>query len=117
MTRLVVWIATAAPLMPWAQDHSGGAWLIGGLAATAAVYVIYLAAHLEWTARGTASFAPADIALLHLNGLWAFGCAYVLLETTHVAATAPLAATLALLNGALAYRLAPRYREHSRSRC
>jgi uncharacterized membrane protein len=48
-----------------------------------------------------------------LNGLWAFGCAYVLLERTHIAAAAPLAAALALLHGALGYWMTPRHREHA----
>ena len=113
IVRLIFWIMAAVPLILWAQDHAGRAWLVGGLAATAAVYLINLAGHLEWTTRTAPTLAPADIALLHANGLWAFACAYVLLETTALAATPPLAAALALLHGGLAVRIAPRHREHA----
>ena len=61
--------------------HGRPAWLTGGLAAWAGVYVLNLAGSVEATIRDEATpFGPADIALVHLNGLAAYLGAHVLIE-------------------------------------
>ena len=58
-------------------------------------------------------FAAADIALLHLNGLVAYAGAYLLIDPVCTTASGPLAAALALLNGAIALLLVKRFRDEA----
>lgn len=111
--RLLFWAAVAAPLMLWAFEHAAPRWLPAGFSAISAVYIVFLLGHFESTLRPDAAFAVADTILLHVNGLWAFGCAYLLLEPTHLAAAAPLAAALAGWHGLLAWALKTERRDHA----
>jgi uncharacterized membrane protein len=113
IVRLAGWIAVSAPLMVWAADHASRTWLVAGLTATTAVYVIHLLAHLEYTTRARRPLTAADIVLLHANGLWAYGTAYLLIEAVSVPATAAVAAVLAVGHGMLAFVLAKQEREHA----
>ena len=112
-TRLAFWFAVAVPLLLWSDAHGGRTWLAAGLAAWSAVYVLNLAGLLEGTPREDRHFAGTDIALLHLNGLIAFAGAYLLLEPVRVAAAAPLAGALALVQGVLAVVSLSRCREEA----
>jgi hypothetical protein len=111
--RLAFWCAAAAPLLLWSEDHGGSAWLAGGLAAWAAVFVLNLAGLLEATLRKERRFAAADIALLHANGLGSYAGAYLLIEAVRTSANAPLAAALALVNAAIGGLIAKRSRDEA----
>jgi uncharacterized membrane protein len=110
--RLLFWFAVAAPLLVWSDTHGGRAWLVGGLAAWAGVYVLNLAGLFE-ASLGESPFRDADIALLHLNALAAYLGAYVLIEPVRVVACAPLAAALAILNLGFAFFVKVRQREQA----
>jgi uncharacterized membrane protein len=109
---LAVWVAVAVPLLGWTQAYGGAQWLAPGLAAIAGIYVIALAAQLQ-IATGAGPAGPAEIAWVHANALAAFAAAYLLLESTHVAITGPLAAAFAGWNGAIAAFLLGRSKDHA----
>ena len=113
LARLVFWVAVAVPLLVWTDGHAGRTWLTGGLATVTAVYAIFLLAHLEWMRRDKAQLTPEAIMLFHVNGLWAYVSAYLLIDAVHAAATAPAAAAFAIWNGLLAFGLLKREREHA----
>jgi uncharacterized membrane protein len=113
IARLVFWVAVAEPLVVWIGGHGGRMWLTGGLTTVTAVYAIFLLAHLEWMRRENAPFSPVAIVLFHLNGLWAYVSAYLLIESVRVAAAAPVAAAFAIWNFLLAFALLKRQREHA----
>jgi len=105
IARLLFWMVVAAPLMAWAADHAGRTWLVAGVTATVAIYVIQLMAQLETMMRGEHDAGVADIVLLHANGLWTYGTVYLLIERVSVPATWIVAALFAAWNGSLAFRL------------
>jgi uncharacterized membrane protein len=104
--------AVVVPLLLWAGTHASRSWLALGLAAVYVVCAIFLAAHFDWTLGANAALAPADMLVIHLNGLSAFGGAYLLLEPSMTAA-AIVAAVSALWHGALARWLLARQRGHA----
>jgi hypothetical protein len=112
-SRLVFFAMAALPLLLWSDEHGGRAWLSSGLIAWAAVYVLNLAGLLEGTLSEPGGLSAGDIALLHLNGLAAFGGAYLLVEPVSTVACAPLAAAFALVNGALAFLVLKGLREEA----
>jgi hypothetical protein len=109
--RLVFWFAVAAPLLIWSDGHDNHAWLVAGLAVWAGVHVFNLAGIFEATVWKGRRFSAADIALLHLNGLVAYAGAYLLIDPVRATTSGPLAAGLALLNGAIAFLLVKRFRD------
>jgi uncharacterized membrane protein len=111
--RLLFWFAVAAPLLLWTDSHSRSAWLAGGLAAWAGVYVLNLAGLFEATLDDGDRFDAADIALLHANALGAYLGAYLLIDPVRAVACAPLAAAFAILNLAFAYVVRTRQREEA----
>ncbi len=113
IARLVFWVAVAVPLLAWTDAHTGRLWLTDGLVSITAVYAIFLLAHLEWMRRHEDQLSPAAIVLFHLNGLWAFGGAYLFINAVDAAAAAPVAAAFAIWNGLLAFTLWERQREHA----
>jgi len=98
--RLVVWLGVALPAIGW-MDTAAPRWNTAAVAALLAVYGSHLLAQREAQHRGAAG-GGADIALAHLNGLGLFAGLYVLLADEQVAWMAPIAAALAVWNGALA---------------
>lgn len=111
--RLAFWLAVAAPLLIWSGDHGGRTWLAAGLAVWAAVYLLNLAGLLKATVGEGRRFAGADIGLLHLNGLAAYGGAYLLIEQVRSTANAPLAAAFAMIQGVLAFVVMRRQRDEA----
>ena len=111
--RLLFWFAVAAPLLVWTESHSRSAWLAGGVAAWAGVYVLNLAGLFEATLDDGDRFDAADIALLHVNALGAYLGAYLLIDPVRSVACAPLAAAFAILNLAFAYAVRKRQREEA----
>lgn len=111
--RLFFWFAVAAPLLLWTDSHTRSAWLAGGLAAWAGVYVLNLAGLFEATLDDGDRFDAADIALLHANALGAYLGAYLLIDPVRSVACAPLAAAFAILNLAFAYVVRTRQREEA----
>jgi hypothetical protein len=111
--RGVFWMAAAVPLTYWTADHAGPTWLTPALAAVTVVYVIHLFAHLRATVRSGHACEGDDIALLHLNSLWAYGTAYLAIDAVNHGAAAPVAAAFALWHGGLAFALAKRQRDHA----
>jgi uncharacterized membrane protein len=111
--RLAFWFAVAAPLLVWSGTHGGHTWLAAGLAVWSAVYLLNLAGLLKATIGDDRRFAETDIALLHLNGLAAYGGAYLLIEQVRSAANAPLAAVFAIVQGILAVVAFRRQREEA----
>src|SRR5262249_8229978 len=65
---LVVWIATAFPLLLWCATHLSRTWFTPGLITAATVYAIALAAQL-YRESERSPFGAADIIWLHLNAL------------------------------------------------
>jgi uncharacterized membrane protein len=111
--RLAFCLAVIIPMLLWSDAHGGRTWLAAGLAVWAGVYLLNLAGLLEGTLGESHSFAAADIILLHLNGLAAYGGAYLLIEPVRATANAPLAAGLAVINGILGYVTLGRRREEA----
>jgi len=111
--RLVVWLAVIAPLSIWAGDHSTRAWLVGGLAAISGVYVVNLLADLERALRDDSRIDSVSLALIHLNGLATFGCAYVLINAVNSAATGGTAAGFALWHTGVAFAFSRRHRDYA----
>jgi uncharacterized membrane protein len=109
--RLICWVAVFVPLAFWLDVHAGLAWLAGGLAAVAGIYVINLLSDLERLLRDDAPVESSAIALLHVNGLASYGCAYLLIDAVNSAATAPVAALFALWHLAVGWAVARRRRE------
>jgi uncharacterized membrane protein len=112
--RLLFWFAVAAPLLVWSDSRGGRtAWLTGGLAAWAGVYVLNLAGLFQASIGDGSTFEDADVALLHLNGLASYLGAYLLIEPIREVACAPLAAAFALFHLGLAYLVRQRRREEA----
>src|SRR6185295_15625441 len=88
-------------------------WLTAGLSAWAGIYLLNLVGVLEGTIWRERRFAAADIALLHLNGVVAFGGAYLLIDPVQTSANGPLALALALVNASFAVALAKRWRDEA----
>lgn len=109
--RLVCWIAVFVPLALWLDAHAGRAWLVGGLAAVGGIYVINVLSDLERVLRDDEPVEPAGIVLLHLNGLAAYGCAYLAIDAVNSAAAAPVAAVFALWHAGIGLALARRHRD------
>jgi hypothetical protein len=111
--RLVFWLAAFAPLVVWTDKYRFASWLIGGLVTIAAVYVIHLVAHLDATTGEDRPLTRSDIALLHLNGLAAFGAAYWLITPVSDRWSAPLAIVFAAWHGAIAWMMSRTRREQA----
>ena len=109
--RLAFWIATAGPLLLWSEAYTAQPRLVAGLTAWAAVWVLNLAGLFDATLSRGRRFDAADIAVLHLNGLVTYAGAYVLIEPFYAGACAPLAAGLAIVNGALGVLVLKRQRD------
>ena len=101
LIRLTLWIAVALPLLEWATTHKSAEWLTTGLVAVAAVYVIHFLGQLYTTLR-TERLAGADVALLHLNPLFSYVTANVLVSGVLPEPTAALAFGFALWHGVVA---------------
>ena len=78
--RLGFWLAAFVPLLLWCNSHASRAWLTPGLAAVCGVYVIHLLGHYEALRRRFNEFDLAAVVALHLNGLGAYGAAYLLIN-------------------------------------
>ena len=113
LARLVFWFAVATPLLFWSGLSWDRGWLTAGLAVWTGVYVFNLSGIFESTVWKGRRFAAADIALVHLNGLVAYAGAYLLIDPVRTSASGPLAAALALLNGAIAFMLVKRFRDEA----
>ena len=113
IVRLVFLIAATGPLLRWSDRYAGDTWLAPGLATIAAVYLIQLVAHLEATRQADRRLMPLDLMVLHGMGLGAFLAAYTLIDAVNVDAVAPAAAIFALWQGGVAFKIAPRDREHA----
>lgn len=111
--RLLFWLAAAAPLLVWTDQHQDASWLLPGLVTIAAVYAIHLVAHFESTLGDDRSLTRADLALLHLNALFAFGAAYWQIGTVASHWSAPLALLLACWHGAIARSVWQHRPEHA----
>ena len=108
---IVVWLASAFPLLSWTQGHANVTWLSPGLATIGALYVIALASQLR--TAGERQPKPVDLVWTHLSALLMFAGAYFMLETTHLAWTGPLAAAFAAWQGLLAAAFWTRDRERA----
>jgi uncharacterized membrane protein len=95
--RLLLWSVVAVPLYGWLVDHTGSGWLVEAVVSLAAVYGLHLAAQIETILREDRPLPPADIALLHANGLWLYGGVYVVLEPRFFSYAGLTAALLALI--------------------
>jgi len=100
-SAIVVWLASAFPLLSWTQAHANAAWLTPGLATMAALYAIALASQLR-TAGEDRPAKPLDLVWSHVSALMMLAGAYLMLETTHLAWLGPLAAGFAAWHGLLA---------------
>jgi uncharacterized membrane protein len=112
LAGFVTWMAATAPLLLWTVQHPGDEWLAPGLAATAGIYAVALAAQLRAMLERD-EFSPVAVIWLHLNGLLMFAGAYFLIEPVHVAVTGAAAAGFAVWNGALAALLFGRRRDYA----
>src|SRR4029453_18599758 len=77
------------------------------------VYVIHLLGHYEALRRRPSGFDLAGVAALHLNGLGAYGAAYLLINAVNPDLTAPVAAGFAVWHGAIAVGLARHRRDEA----
>jgi uncharacterized membrane protein len=113
LAGLLTWAAATLPLLLWSVQQTGSQWLASGLAATAGIYVIALAAQLRGMIDSDED-NPVYVIWLHLDGLLMFAAAYFLFEPVRVAWTGPLAAAFALWNGVVAGAIASRRRDYAR---
>jgi uncharacterized membrane protein len=111
--RLAFWAATAVPLLLWSEAHALRAWLVPGLIAWGVVWILNLAGLFAATVAKGRRFQPADIAVLHCNGLAAFAGAYMLVEALELGAGGTLAAALAAVNGAIGVLILTRQRDEA----
>jgi uncharacterized membrane protein len=111
--RLGFWFAAFVPLLLWCNSHASRAWLTPGLAAVCGVYVIHLLGHYEALRRRPNEFDLAAVVALHLNGLGAYGAAYLLINAVNPDLTAPVAAGFAVWHGAIAVGLATHRRDEA----
>jgi len=111
--RFGFWVAAAVPLLLWSETHDVPSWLLPGLAAWTAIWLLGLIGILDATISRGQPFGAADIALLHFTGLVVYAGAYFVLEPTVTRACAPLAASLALLYGSIGWRLAKKHRDEA----
>jgi uncharacterized membrane protein len=111
--RLIVFVAVFAPLASWIDAHAGRTWLVGGLAAVGGIYVINVLADVERLLRDEMPIDAASIALVHMNALAAYGCAYLLIDAVRDAATAPFTAAVAAWHAVVGLWLARRRRDMS----
>jgi uncharacterized membrane protein len=77
------------------------------------VYIIHLLGHYEALRRRPSGFDLAGVAALHLNGLGAYGAAYLLINAVNPDLTAPVAAGFAVWHGAIAVGLARHRRDEA----
>jgi uncharacterized membrane protein len=113
LAGLVLWILTMWPLLMWTSAHGSDEWLVPGLSAIAGVYLPTLIAHLRSTSASRPP-TPAQLALLHLNPLGAFAGMYLLINPVNIDAPAPVAASLALAQFAIAWVLWRHRRDQAR---
>ena len=111
-SAIMVWLGAAFPLLSWAQAHAYTAWLTPGLATITALYIIALASQLRTTGDDRPA-KPLDLLWIHLAALMMFAGAYLMLESTHLAWTAPVAAAFAAWHGLLARALWTRDRDRA----
>jgi uncharacterized membrane protein len=111
--RLGFWLAAFVPLLLWCDSHAGRAWLIPGLASVCGAYLIHLLGHYEALRRRPGDFDLAAVVTLHLNGLGAYGAAYLLINAVYPGLTAPVAAGFAVWHGAIAVGLSGRQRDQA----
>jgi uncharacterized membrane protein len=98
--RLVGWIATALPLFAWITEHQGRPWVAGAVTTVVAVFIVHLAGQVR-AIIGT-HLQPAEVALLHANGIGVFAGIYeALVEWWPAPRLAALAIVLAAFNAAL----------------
>lgn len=116
---LLFLVAVQAPLLVWIDSYASRTWLVAGLTTVSAVYAINLLSQRHRLAAapvsqglGRESERIGDLAIwwLHLNGLAAFGGAYLLIEAVRTDATGPLALAFALWQAACALWLNTRNR-------
>lgn len=96
--RLGAWAMLAAPFLTLVAGRVVPGWLPATIITGATIYGIHLAVHLRSITRSGAAIRPAELVLLHANGLWAFYAADALLETRALAWLPAIAAALALWN-------------------
>jgi len=95
--RLLLWSVVAIPFYGWLVDHTGSSWFVEAMVSLWAIYSLHLAAQVETLLREEQPLPPADIALLHANGLWLYGGMYALLEPRFFSYTGLAAALLAAI--------------------
>jgi uncharacterized membrane protein len=108
--RLAAWAAVAAPALGWFAGRPAR-WDMAALAALGAIYSLHLVAEARDLDEQPGGPGPADIALLHGNGLWAWGGLALLLEDVALAWLGTATALLAVWNGALVAAFRRRHRE------
>jgi uncharacterized membrane protein len=78
--RLLLWFVVFLPLLAWVDLHQSRTWLAPSLAALGAVFALHLLAQIDRLTRRQGQLGPADLLLIHLNGLGLFAGVYILLE-------------------------------------
>jgi uncharacterized membrane protein len=87
--RLTAWAAAALPFLA-RIEQTGHTWTTAMLATGAAIVTMHLAAQVRRFSKGT-PVAPADVLLLHGNGVFACMAAYIIFERQWLAGTPWLA--------------------------
>jgi uncharacterized membrane protein len=108
--RLAAWAAVAVPALGWFAGRPAR-WDVAALAVLAAIYSLHLVTEARELDEQPGGPGAADIALLHGNGLWAWGGLALLLEDVALAWLGTATALLAVWNGALAAAFRARHRE------
>jgi uncharacterized membrane protein len=90
-----IWVLAAVPFLGWTQRRDSAVLVTEGLVTAGALYAIALAAQLR-RAIEREPLGRVETAWLHLAPLMSFAGAYLMLENTHLAATAPAAAAFSL---------------------
>jgi len=67
--RALVWLAIALPFVEFGTDRPSG-WLVGVWVTLIALYGVHLFAQITEIAEDRTRLSPAEIFLIHANGLW-----------------------------------------------
>ena len=100
VVRLVAWVGAALPLFAWIAEHQSRAWTTGAVTTVVAIFVVHLAGQIR--AVIGKRLEPAEVALLHANGIGVFAGMYqALLQWWTPPWLAALAVLFAAINAAL----------------
>ena len=72
----------AAPLAAWANDRASASWLLPGATTILAIYALHIVAQVDRLRRHPGALTPADIWLLHANGVGTYVVLHLLLEAS-----------------------------------